>query len=501
VTYTFGSLFSGAGGMDAGFEQAGFAPAWHSEIDKDAVSVLRRHWPGVPQLGDVTQIHGGRIQPVDVIQGGSPCQGLSQAGARKGLKDDRSGLFFDFVRIVGEMRDATDGRYPAVVVLENVDGLLSSHRGRDFAVVLSRLQELGAAVSYRVLDAQFHGVPQRRRRVFVVADFAPIGVGEERAAQILALGESLCGHPEAGDPTRQGAPAAAEGGAFSSGEPLAISENQRAELRLTPYVRSMSNGGGKPGQGYPAILDPIIVAAWDEAQITRAANRSRVENGSPCPTLNGSGVMSVVIVPEGASTIQASAGHSSPCGDGSDNLVAEAYAPEVAATLSAGSHASHIPGRRREDDTNLVALAFNWQAGDGGNDTSFRGKSRQYICRAGDYAGALGVTRQDAVAVGVHLTQDPISSEDAMPAIGAGNATGSSSLGVFERDGRQWIVRRLTPTEGERLMGWPDSWTRYRDDGTEISDSARWRLIGNGVVSNVAEWIARRLYAALEASS
>src|SRR5690606_18641642 len=147
----------------------------------------------------VTEVRGDRAEPVDAIIGGFPCTDLSLAGKRKGLAGERSGLFYEFLRIVGEMREATHGRYPAVALFENVDGLLSSNGGRDFAHVLAGLQELGAAVSFRVWDAQFFRVPQRRRRVFILADFAPVGVGEERAAQVLALREGLCRHPAPGD--------------------------------------------------------------------------------------------------------------------------------------------------------------------------------------------------------------------------------------------------------------------------------------------------------------
>lgn len=242
--------------------------------------------------------------------------------------------------------------------------------------------------------------------------------------------------------------------------------------------------------------ETFIVAPWDEAQITSPANRSRVENGSPSPTLNGSGQVSIIAA-EMASAITASAG--SPRGHGWNNLIAEAYAPDVAATLSSGSHASHAPGRRREDDTNLVALAFNWQAGGSENDTSFRGKSRQYICRAGDYCGALGVTRQDAVALAFQDSQSETRVGACLGTLDS-NYGSRRRMGVFERYGLKWIVRRLTPKEGERLQGWPDDFTRWRHDGQQISDSARWKLIGNGVATPVAYWLASRLRTALEAS-
>jgi DNA (cytosine-5)-methyltransferase 1 len=459
---TVGSLFTGAAGMTRGFEQAGFTARWHAEIDGDASSVLRRHYRETPNWGSVENIHGGRVEPVDVLEGGSPCQDVSKAGTRAGLDGKRSGLFFEYVRIIGEMREATQGRYPAVAVLENVDGLLSSNDRRDFAVVLGRLQELGAAVAFRVLDAQFFGVPQRRRRVFVVADFAPVGVGEERAAQVLALREGLCGHPPPGDQAGQGLAVAAQDGAeldrvvcSESGpgwwregfgclraegenrpsrpshvvlEPVAVNvrSGHLSEDTMFTLQAAMGHHGGSPNSG------PLIVAPWHEAQITSAANRSRVEDGLPCPTLNGDGRVSIVAA-EVASTVTGEYGQMAYRGDGSDNLIAE-------------------------------CIAFDWQDGESGNDQSFRGAGRKYITRAGDYIGALGVTRQDAIVLD---------------------------------DGIRWIVRRLTPREGERCQGWPDDWTRWRDDGSEISDSARWRLIGNSVATPVAFWIAKRLRAAL----
>ena len=342
-----GSLFSGCGGMDLGFERAGFDVRWHAEIDKDAVSVLARHWPDVPQLGSVTDIDGAQIEPVDVIIGGFPCQDVSLAGKRKGMAGARSGLFYEFLRIVEEMREATDGRYPAVAVFENVYGLLSSHRGRDFAAVLAGLRNSGAAVAFRVLDAQFFGVPQRRRRVFIVADFAPVGVGERRAAQVLALGESLCGHPAAGGESGQGSHAATESGAGVGREPLAVSKNERAETRLTPYVYALTGGGGKPGQGYGAVLQPLPPAVIG----TITANYGN-QNGQdahanliaePVAAFGGnrtSGPIDVaaclstsnqrldfetqtlIVSSDVASSITASAGHHGQRGDGSDNLVA-----------------------------------------------------------------------------------------------------------------------------------------------------------------------------------
>lgn len=161
---THGSLFAGIGGFDLGFERAGIKTTWMVEIDKYCQKVLASHFPDAKLYGDVTELNAANLDRVDIISAGFPCQDLSIAGKRKGLKGERSGLFFKIVRFL-------EGLRPAWVVLENVPGLLSSNSGRDFAVVLGSLAECGYGVSWRILDSQFFGVPQRRRRVFIVGSF------------------------------------------------------------------------------------------------------------------------------------------------------------------------------------------------------------------------------------------------------------------------------------------------------------------------------------------
>ena len=172
---TYGSLFSGVGGFDLGCDAAGWDCAWQVEWDDRARSVLERHWPDVPKHADVRDVKGYELAPVDCITFGFPCQDLSVAGKRAGLDGERSGLFFEAVRIIREMREATDGAYPRVVVAENVTGLLNADKGDAMGRCLDALAEVGAlAIEWRVLDAQWFGVPQRRRRVFLVACFDPV---------------------------------------------------------------------------------------------------------------------------------------------------------------------------------------------------------------------------------------------------------------------------------------------------------------------------------------
>lgn len=178
---TFGSLFTGVGGFDLGFERAGMKCVWQCEIDSHARKVLDCRWAEVRKFKDVRDVTGNDAESVDVIAGGFPCQDVSVAGRRAGLAGERSGLWFEFARVISELK-------PRWVVIENVPGLLSSNRGRDFETVLGTLVEFGYGVSWRIFDAQFFGVPQRRRRVFIVGSF-----GNGRAAEILFERKRLCG--------------------------------------------------------------------------------------------------------------------------------------------------------------------------------------------------------------------------------------------------------------------------------------------------------------------
>jgi DNA (cytosine-5)-methyltransferase 1 len=218
------SLFSGVGGMDLGLDAAGYSPVQFCEIDDRAQSVLRRHWPGVPVHDDVTTLDLRSLRgSVSLVAGGSPCQDLSVAGRRKGLGGERSGLFWHQCRIA----DETTARW---VLWENVLGALSSNDGHDFAAVLWGLTGLCPAVPedgwrstgvccgprrtavWRVLDAQHFGVPQRRRRVFVVASAAV-----DDPVTVLLESTSLRGDAQTGRPTEHHVAATLAGGSGKRG--------------------------------------------------------------------------------------------------------------------------------------------------------------------------------------------------------------------------------------------------------------------------------------------
>ena len=196
---TLGSLFDGIGGFPMAAALSGITPVWAAEIDPACVAVTRRHFPDMLHFGDVSGIDGAKIPPVDIITFGSPCQDLSVAGKRAGLDGARSGLFLEAIRIIYEMREATHGVYPTFLVWENVPGAFSSRNGRDFQTVLGEITKTdipmpasgrwanagvvrsgGVCVAWRVLDAQYWGVPQRRKRIYLIGSF-----GDNSAEQIL----------------------------------------------------------------------------------------------------------------------------------------------------------------------------------------------------------------------------------------------------------------------------------------------------------------------------
>ncbi len=231
------SLFDGSGGFPLAAAMCGIEPVTASEIEPYPIAVTRSRFPNMKHLGDVSRINGAEIDPVDIISFGSPCQDLSVAGNRAGMKheekgDDettRSGLFMEAIRIIKEMRHATDGRYPTFAIWENVPGAFSSNKGEDFRIVLEefiKINEPAASlpevekgrwpyadiilgdrwsIAYRTFDAQYWGVPQRRRRIYLVADF-----GGQRAGKILFERESLRRDFKTGEQKREATTANAE---------------------------------------------------------------------------------------------------------------------------------------------------------------------------------------------------------------------------------------------------------------------------------------------------
>lgn len=248
---THGSLFAGIGGFDLGFERAGIKTKWMVEIDEYCRKVLASHFPDAKLYGDVTELDAANLDRVDIISAGFPCQDLSVAGKRKGLKGERSGLFFEIVRFLEALR-------PAWVVLENVPGLLSSKGGRDFAVVLGSLAECGYGVSWRILDSQFFGVPQRRRRVFIVGH-----LGKPCPPEILFEPESGKGKTQKGREPGQGIAHAVTGRTYKAGDPstdeyITFDWQSGGDPRLGIGEKPTAlHAGQTPAVAYDALNDAV----------------------------------------------------------------------------------------------------------------------------------------------------------------------------------------------------------------------------------------------------
>ena len=299
---TLGSLFDGIGGFPYAASFYGIRPLWASEIVPECVSVTKKHFPDMEHFGDITKLHGGKLPPVDIITFGSPCQDLSVAsGKRLGLAGERSGLFLEAIRIIREMQEATNGEYPKFALWENVPGALSSSSRRDFKAVLEAFAETevpmpgsgrwanagmvrgrGADLAWCVYDAQYFGTAQRRRRIFLVADFRGT-----RAGEILFVPKSLSGYFAAGGTPRQGPAAYAQSGAGTAGAGDVIPA-------VSMRIRCGCEGGGKgpllqvEKSGTLATgNDQYLFAPKDAVEILndQGGDSLNVEKGGVSPTL------------------------------------------------------------------------------------------------------------------------------------------------------------------------------------------------------------------------
>jgi DNA (cytosine-5)-methyltransferase 1 len=260
---TFGSLFAGVGGFDMGMEQAGWDCRFQVEWDFNCQTILGKHWPLVPKWGDVSSVEGSDLPPVDCIIFGSPCQDLSVAGKRDGLRGQRSGLFYDAIRIIKEMRDATNGTFPRWAIWENVAGALSSNAGRDFGAVINEMVKAGSVlVEYALLDAQYFGIAQRRKRVFVVACFDS-STARHCPDPLLPVGESLRGDFETGSQNAQrvasvAASVARDADLHNEAEVVLLDGTRVNDVRVYhPPVQTLKSRMGTGGNNVPVIAHPV----------------------------------------------------------------------------------------------------------------------------------------------------------------------------------------------------------------------------------------------------
>ncbi len=299
---TLGSLFDGIGGFPLAAQRCGIKTLWASEIERNCISITKRHFSQMVHLGDITNINGGKILPVDIVTFGSPCQDLSSAGRQEGLAGKRSGLFREAIRIIYEMRCATNGKYPTFIIWENVSGAFTSNKGQDFRTVLEEITKSRISmpasgkwakagmvrtgrveVAWRQLDAQYWGVPQRRKRIFLVADF-----GRQRASEILFKCESLLGYSEKGREDEKKNAAIIGNGTESTSSESVVDFGRTADriyinANISRTIIASAGGlGAATGlylikQAYP-IRDPTL---------NKGANGFVVGDvGAPAPTLS-----------------------------------------------------------------------------------------------------------------------------------------------------------------------------------------------------------------------
>ena len=267
-----GSLFDGSGGFPLGAVLNGIEPVWASEIEPFPIRVTTRRFPNMKHYGNVAEIDGGKVEPVDIITFGSPCQDMSIAGKRAGLDGSRSNLFYEAVRIIKEMRKSTNGIYPRCAVWENVAGAFSSNKGEDFRCVLEAMcrisdeevhvpsadkwQQAGCilgghySVAWRTFDAQYWGVPQRRKRIYLVADFAG-----ECASEILFKPESVSWHTPKGFQSRQ---AVARCTTDCVRTAIAVENHpndSRVKLSEDGNVQALTSRMGTGGGNVPLVLE------------------------------------------------------------------------------------------------------------------------------------------------------------------------------------------------------------------------------------------------------
>ena len=271
---TLGSLFDGSGGFPLGGLLAGITPVWASEIEPFPIRVTTKRMPFMKHYGNVSEMDGGKVEPVDIITFGSPCQDMSVAGKRAGLDGSRSNLFYEAVRIIKEMRKATGGKYPKWACWENVPGAFSSSGGDDFRCVLESLCQIkddtvsipkpdkwasageivgdGYSIAWRVLDAQYWGVPQRRKRIYLVADF-----NGGSAGKILFESEGLSGYSAEGFRSWQGAPGCPADSLGEAVSHVAV-ENHPADSRVKieegGVVQTLSSRMGTGGNNVPLVM-------------------------------------------------------------------------------------------------------------------------------------------------------------------------------------------------------------------------------------------------------
>ena len=445
---TLGSLFDGSGGFPLAGALSGITPLWAAEIEPYPIAVATSRFQQMKHLGNVAEVDGGEIPPVDIITFGSPCQDMSVAGKRAGMKhaekgDDattRSGLFYEAIRIIREMREATHGKYPAFAIWENVPGAFSSNKGEDFRYVLEEFAKIceggcsiprpeggkwnhageivgnGFSVAWRLCDAQYWGVPQRRKRIYLVADFAG-----RRAGKVLFERESMRGNSAPGRAPGEETAADAAGSAGGSNH---------------------SRDGSK-----------VIYALHDKATRCRGGGATRHDDGAG----NGLGVTRDGLM----YTLDTAARHAVCFKPGQGAKARSMGESETTApTLASEAGGNAVPGicYPKVFHTLTAQNARNPESAQKPNCVCYdaRGSGDGVRCPTltGDHENR--VTDYTAICVMAHGQSNAEIMQNLCPTLNCNHEQPIAAYGG--KPPRKYIIRRLTPLECCRLQGFPDGW-------------------------------------------
>ena len=476
---TLGSLFDGIGGFPLAGIYAGMKPVWASEIEPFPIRVTRKRLPDMRHCGDIHDLDGAELEPVDVITFGSPCQDLSVAGRRDGLQGGRSSLFFEAVRVITEMREATNGMYPKWAVWENVPGALSSNDGQDFRTVLERLVRIkepsadvplpengkwlaageilgdGYSLAWRILDAsKGWGVAQRRKRIFLVLDLAGW-----RAGKVLFESEGLSGYTPPGGEAREGTAGDPAEGAGAAGR-VVLNDMGGARMDVTDGVTHTLRAQDK---GHPPMVLDGPVAAGGFCTEHSADSRGVGYEDERAPTLRANVVPGVAVqyYPTD-SRIRIEKENISQC-----------------LTARAGTGGNQTP-------LAMVPVAYGISADQSKGMLSDNPKvgfyeadsARTLDCGAADpranQGGIAVVERKPAYTMTTGSFLD--FHREVSPTLMARDYKDAPLVGTEPET--EYLVRRLTPEECCRLQGFPDRWCRdLEDENPSDEEIAFWERI------------------------
>lgn len=474
------SLFSGIGGFEYGISQSNknemLQNVGFSEIDSYAENIYRKHFPDHPRLGDAREIDTENLQDFDLLVGGFPCQSFSYAGKRRGFDDTRGTLFFEIARILHDKK-------PKYFLLENVPGLLSNKHGTTFQKILRILSEEGYNVQWEIINSKDHGVPQNRQRVYIKGFLRKGKSGSEVLSQPKTNSTNVAGQGKSQKDNSLN-------WMWTNGRSKKLVDSNKNSLTLT--------GGGHNSGANQLIVEKCIGSTQKNASVT---------DGTVTPTLTasmgvGGGHVPMVKLTEVDEKHQIASTENGdfftvttshrqhPLSKKQDNYVFEKEDPKiniVGNVYPSGGQAGYV-----YDENGLVGTLGLCSGGKGGEGKIVR-------IRNNTIKGYLEAEDGDGLELGQKNGRG-IVQKQSIPTL---NCTGST--GVLLKDNEKKItkteteeskgtingfyIRKLTPIETERLQGFPDNWTKTGADGTEISNTQRYKCCGNAVTTNVITYI------------